>query len=137
MRCFYRIIPDMTSSNVAQNVAQNVTRKTGRIVEPAGPSGWYYSRGDDGCLTDPFDSREFAREGAAQDDRLGQWRRPEIDCEVFDAALIFEILDGLKEEAVWHESPPDRPQGEDAAELERRLAETLRDFMRERALFKQ
>jgi hypothetical protein len=66
----------------------------------------------------------LAREGAAQDDILGQWRRPEIDCEVFDAALIFEGLDARNEEAVWHGNPPDWPQGEDAAELERRLAET-------------
>lgn len=130
----------MTSDNVGQNVGQNVDLDLSRIEEPAGAPGWYRIEDGGQMLFGPYETKADAlvpAEDASGPVDAGLFRRKVIDCDVFYAPDVFQGIEDRNEESVYGEMPPEWPQGEDAAELERRLAITLRDFMRERGLFKE
>lgn len=100
----------MKSHDVPPNVPQNVTR----IVEPAGPLGWYHTRGGGDPLFGPFETEEAARivavgcYGPGVRFKVSTWRRAEISVEILRASHIFDALEDQNDHAVlddWITAP--------------------------------
>lgn len=105
-------------------------------VEPPTEPAWY-ARDDAGLLYGPHDTEGDARAIATTEggEDAAEFKRREIDCRVFDTEAIWDAFIERNGEAVWPDMPPDRIEGEDARELERRLAITFHAYLQERGTF--
>lgn len=133
-----------------------------RTERPAGAFSWYWGTSDDGALFGPYGSEGEARQAWLDDDGdelretleeegeiekpitdevllsmcplVGQYRSPRLSTDLFDAEDVLERMEDRNEEALWGDKAPEWP-AEAKADLEKRLATALHDWMTEHNLW--